>query len=287
MYLLKPRCRLSVVIPTSDDDHRLGLALEGYAAQTFRDFEVHIVNDGGSPATAELVDRFRNRLDIYYHYHNAPGRYHPASARNLGIAQSCGLRTVLSDCDVIPCPNTLAEHDRYGSERVYVLGIRRRIPRVVTENIIIPQHHAGLLDTAQIHRYPWRGDQRMIEAHFYGAFKHLIKGEDLPDEVRSSFATYFGMESRQMPGNLWKAWLCWSFNVSFPGNDHRFNPGFDCNYGYEDLEFALRMIADGYRVVVNQRIVAYHLDHVPRAPESAKQNKLFRESLRQILERHR
>ena len=287
MYLLKPKRQISVVIPTSDDDGRLELALNGYVAQTFKDFEVHVVNDGGGNGTANVIDRFSDRLDIYYHYYNAPGRYHPASARNIGIENSSGLRTVLSDCDVIPCPDALAEHAHYGTDKVYVLGIRRRISRVVTESIIMPQYRAGVLDLADIDRYPWRGDQRMMEVHFFGAFKHLIKGESPPDEVRQSFANYFGMEPRQMPGDLWKAWLCWSFNVSFPGHDRRFDSGFDGNYGYEDLEFALRMIADGYRVVVNQKIIAYHLDHSPRAPESNKQNTLFRDSLRMVLEKYR
>lgn len=282
MILLRPRYDIAVVIPTSNDDARLQLALEGYAAQTDPNFELHVVNDGGSDLTAELVDRFRRRLSIHYHYLAGQGRYRPASARNLGIDRCDADRIILSDCDVIPCPIAVQEHRRYANSRCYVLGMRRRLQRHIVERILLPRMRSSVLRLDDIPRYPWLGDHRLIEPAFRPMFRALLddRAPDAADRVR--FCKYFDYAPDQMPGELWKAWFCWSFNVSFSGK-YRFNPGFDDNYGHEDLEFGLRLIADGNRVVVNQKIVAYHLDHLPRADDDSKQRGLFQNTLREII----
>lgn len=283
MVLRQPASSLSVVIPTSNDDDRLALSLEGYARQTYHHFDIHIVNDGGSGATAGLVDRYRDRLNIYYYYLDMPGRYHPASARNLGIANCAPGRIILSDCDSVPCPVVMEEHSRYGKEKVYVLGIRRRIPRIIVEGMLIPRHRLGLLDSSLLHQYPWIGDQRLNEDRFWGVFQHLIDDTRPTNLQLAGLARYFGVRVEDMPGDIWKAWLCWTFNVSYLG-DHLFDPGFDCAYGFEDLEMALRLIEDGYEIKLNPNIVAYHLDHDIRAEENIKQSNIFRATLARILQ---
>jgi glycosyltransferase involved in cell wall biosynthesis len=54
----------SVIIPTYNRAARIKIALESLSRQTFADFEVIISDDGSTDNTKEIVDAFRNKLDI-------------------------------------------------------------------------------------------------------------------------------------------------------------------------------------------------------------------------------
>lgn len=58
---------LSVLLPTYNRAELLGMALEGLALQTFKDFQVIIWDDGSTDKTKKVVDGFSKRLDIDYH----------------------------------------------------------------------------------------------------------------------------------------------------------------------------------------------------------------------------
>ncbi len=54
--------RVSVVIPAFNAERYLRETLESVLAQTYRDFEVVVVDDGSSDGTAELVESFAQRV---------------------------------------------------------------------------------------------------------------------------------------------------------------------------------------------------------------------------------
>ena len=56
----------SVIIPTYNRADRLKTALECLYKQTFVDFEVIVCDDGSTDNTKEIVDAFRDKLDIKY-----------------------------------------------------------------------------------------------------------------------------------------------------------------------------------------------------------------------------
>ncbi len=93
--------RISVIVLTHGAGEDLGDTLESIAAQTFRDLEVLVVDDGtGTAARAELPDdRFRLVRQ------GAPSR---GAARNLGVAESGGEFLLFADGgDPLP-PEALA-----------------------------------------------------------------------------------------------------------------------------------------------------------------------------------
>jgi len=55
--------------------------------QTFRDFDVHIVEDGSEVTCREACDHFANRLDIHYYVKENGG---PGAARNYGAKRAQG-----------------------------------------------------------------------------------------------------------------------------------------------------------------------------------------------------
>lgn len=92
---------VSVIIPTKNRAKLVAEAIESVLNQTFRDFELVIVDDGSTDNTAEVVAGFKDPR-IVYHYQEGKER---GAARNQGVALSRGeFITFLDDDDwYLPC----------------------------------------------------------------------------------------------------------------------------------------------------------------------------------------
>ncbi len=92
--------RFSVIIPVYNRPDEVAELLESLVAQTCRDFEVIIVEDGSTVPCDSIVDRYKDRLDITYIAKQNEGR---SIARNHGIEASQGEYLIFFDSDcVIP-----------------------------------------------------------------------------------------------------------------------------------------------------------------------------------------
>ena len=102
---------VSVIIPTYNYAHFIGEALESVRAQTYRNLEIIVVDDGSTDKTAEVVARFPEARYIYQTNEGI------ASARNAGMRASAGQYLVFLDADDRLLPkaletgiNSLKEH---------------------------------------------------------------------------------------------------------------------------------------------------------------------------------
>ena len=90
--------RYSVIVPVFNRPDEARELLESLAAQTFRDFEVLVVEDGSSVPCGEEVEKFRDRLDVRYFTKPNSG---PGQTRNYGAERARGDFLVILDSDVI------------------------------------------------------------------------------------------------------------------------------------------------------------------------------------------
>jgi hypothetical protein len=112
------RPAVSVILPTFNRPDFLARALDSLTAQTFRDFEVVVVNDGGAGVEA-VLQRFAPALSITYVRHD--GNRAPAAARNSGLAIARGTYVAYLDDDDCYRPDhldVLVTALRRGSQRV-------------------------------------------------------------------------------------------------------------------------------------------------------------------------
>ena len=84
---------VSVIIPTYNYAHFIGEAIESVLAQTYRDFEIIVVDDGSTDETGDVVSRFS---EVRYIYQTNQGI---AAARNAGARASQGHSLVFLDAD--------------------------------------------------------------------------------------------------------------------------------------------------------------------------------------------
>lgn len=88
----------SLIIPVYNRPDEIRVVLEGLSRQTYRDFEVIVVEDGSIRKSDEVVDDFRDNLDVHYHYINNAGQ---GMARNYGFSKSEGEYIIILDSDII------------------------------------------------------------------------------------------------------------------------------------------------------------------------------------------
>lgn len=93
--------RYSVIIPVYNRPDEVDELLDSLTRQSFTDFEVIVVEDGSAIPCKDIVDRYRDVLDI--HYYNKPNSG-PGQTRNYGAERSKGEYLIILDSDCILPP---------------------------------------------------------------------------------------------------------------------------------------------------------------------------------------
>jgi glycosyltransferase involved in cell wall biosynthesis len=109
----------SVIIPVFNGEAFIQEALESVFADTWKSFEVIVVDDGSSDGTASLVKEFH---DVRYHFQHNQG---VAVARNTGIGLARGRYIAFLDSDDIWLPGRFEHSFRMLEEDTqvqYLLG---------------------------------------------------------------------------------------------------------------------------------------------------------------------
>lgn len=94
--------KISVVIPTYNAAVFLNRAVQSVNAQTYRDFEIIIADDGSDDETAAAVERVSN-----CRYFKIPHSGLPAAARNFGVQQAQSEYIAFLDSDDVWLPDKL------------------------------------------------------------------------------------------------------------------------------------------------------------------------------------
>jgi len=113
--------KASIIIPTYNRKDILSKCLAALKKQTFKDFEVIIVDDGSSYNTKEIFLKEKElNLKYLYQEHKQQG-----AARNRGVKIAKGKYVLFIGDDIIPKENWLEEHINYHSKNknCAVLGL--------------------------------------------------------------------------------------------------------------------------------------------------------------------
>lgn len=86
--------RISVIVPTYNCGNFIGQALESVFAQTYKDYEVIVVDDGSTDKTRDVIDYLSKRI-VYLEQSNRG----PSAARNLAILHATGEFLAYLDAD--------------------------------------------------------------------------------------------------------------------------------------------------------------------------------------------
>ena len=95
---------VSVIMPVYNAQKYIGKAIKSVLDQTFRDFELLVVDDCGNDASVEIAKRYTDQRIKMFHN---PGNMGIAYSRNLAIRESRGKYLAIMDDDDISMPDRL------------------------------------------------------------------------------------------------------------------------------------------------------------------------------------
>lgn len=94
--------KYSVIVPVYNRPDELRELLESLTAQSRKDFEVIIVEDGSTVSSEEVVQEYSKRLPVTYYFKPNSG---PGPSRNFGYAHARGIYFVVFDSDCVLPPS--------------------------------------------------------------------------------------------------------------------------------------------------------------------------------------
>lgn len=90
--------RFSVIIPVYNRPEEADELLESLTRQTFKDFEVIVVEDGSSVPCGEVVRKYVDVISVHYYVKPNSG---PGLSRNFGVERSSGEYVLILDSDCV------------------------------------------------------------------------------------------------------------------------------------------------------------------------------------------
>ena len=97
--------RVSVVIATYEAGRYLGSAVKSVLAQTRPVYEIHVVDDGSTDNTQQVMSQFAGEPRVHFHRQTNRGQAH---AKNVGIRASSGDFIAFLDADDLWTPDKIA-----------------------------------------------------------------------------------------------------------------------------------------------------------------------------------
>jgi len=97
--------KITVLIPAYNAAATLAATLDSLVQQTFRDFDVLLVNDGSGDDMAAIAEQYRDRLPLQVHH--LPQQVGVAGAANYGLARVTSPYIARIDADDLAAPERL------------------------------------------------------------------------------------------------------------------------------------------------------------------------------------
>lgn len=262
--------QISIIAPTFNKAAELDCTLLGFTRQTFKDFEVVVINDGGDDDTEQVVDKYTSMLNIQYAKQPNLGR---GPARNQGLKLAQGEYIIHIDSDRLPDENFVKVHQETLALRgkTVVIGSKHCVLRKYSNSLkIFDSVKKGYMDLLVRNKTSLEGileeEQELLTAdilqdNFHESIQrsYLFEGPDNFPEVRKVFTNQLE--------NFHFGWvLATTGNMSYQRVDEQLVDENFNGWGGEDTDLALQLYQKGYSFVFNPDAINYHQEH-PRERE--------------------
>ncbi len=253
----------SVIFTTYNHPKWLEKTLWGFAAQTWRDFEIIVADDGSGPETRAVIERAQREIDIpIRHIWQEDDGFQKCRILNKAIAESRGEYLIFTDGDCIPHPDFVRNHVELAEPDTMLSGGYFKLPLDVSRAITradIESGNATRPGWLLRHGVPFTPKIAKL-------LSHRLLGAIL-DALTITRATWNGHSS-----STWKSHI-----LATNGFDERMQ------YGGQDREFGERLMNMGLKTKqVRYRCSCVHLDHGRgyARPESIEKNRAIRRHTR-------
>lgn len=241
--------KLSVIFSTYEQPAWLEKVLWGFEAQTYRDFEVVIADDGSSAPTQELIARLAQKLRYPITHVRQPHEgFGKCRILNKAIAKATGAYCFFTDGDCIPRADLLAVHAANARRGHFLSGGYLKLPMATSQAITKDDILSGRATD-----YEWLRDHGTPWSRRLARFRWGPRAAAALDAITPTGATFNGHNS-----SVWMEDL-----IAVNGFDERLQ------WGGLDREIGERLENAGVRGrQFRHRALVVHLDH-PRGYRNA------------------
>ena len=219
--------KLAVIVTTYNRPDALEAVLEGYLAQTERDFELLVADDGSTHETADLVAGFAARAPFpVRHVWQEDLGFRAAAARNRAVAATDADYVIFTDGDCVPVHTFVAQHHRLAEPGWFLSGNRVLLSHAFTDEVLA-RH-------IPIHTWRWADWMR---ARGRGDINRVVPLLRLPDGGfrKHHPQQWEGVKTCNL--SVWRADL-----VRVNGLDETYS-----GWGLEDSDLVIRLLHAGVR----------------------------------------
>lgn len=259
--------RASVIVTTFNRPDALRAVLEGLAAQTCRDFECIVADDGSGPETRVVVEAMQPRFDTgrLKHVWQEHKGFRAAAIRNRAIETSAGEWVICLDGDCVPRARFIEGHLRAARVDAITRGSRVLCSEKLTRDVLASGAALHTLTDAELRDRHSKGDVNRVDAAA-GGWRDAMR----------SLSGVLRLEG-------WKSVR--TCNMLAPRSAIDAVSGFDERYegwGYEDSDLVIRLMRHGLHVRRGPADTAVlHLWHPDNPRDNAARNRaLLEETLR-------
>jgi len=183
----------SVIIPVYNRPEEVDELLDSLTKQTYSNFETLIIEDGSREKCNDIVEKYRNQLDIKYYFKENSGQ---GFSRNFGFEKATGDYFVVFDSDCLIPPhyfetvnNFLNQHklDAYGGpdrEHKSFKPVQKAISYVMTSPLTTGGIRGNKKHTGKFHPRSFNmGISRQVFEKT-GGYRITRMGEDIEFSIR-------------------------------------------------------------------------------------------------------
>jgi len=261
-----PPLDATVIMPTFNKAAYLDLTLSSYSTQRAENFEIIVIDDGGSDDAKAIAEQHKSEIPIRFMRCDHLGR---AGARNVALRQARGDIVIFSDDDRLVGPDFIAAHveaHRTADAPQVVLGWMYGIVSLLERKMLGPLFPTIARELAASGRKAEAGriallDATAIRERFNETVVQMATIEPDWDRKVSPAIAMFGEQLE----NFELGWFLGSTgNMSAPRSAIEALGGFDggyTGYGMEDTDLCYGLCRAGARVRLCRDAVNFHQLH--------------------------
>lgn len=234
--------KITVIIATYNKIDWLEKVLYGYSVQTYKDFDIIIADDGSSPETKNLIDRFKVNypVEITHAWHEDIG-YRRQKILNEAIVMAKNEYILFTDGDCIPREDFVETHAVQAEKGCFLSGGYCKLNMHLSETISekdITTHDC--FDVKWLKAQGELGNKNTLKLSVKDGLANFL------DVVTPTGATFNNCNS-----SAWKDDL-----IAINGYDERMQ------YGGPDRELGERLVNLGIKTKqIRYKAICLHLDH--------------------------
>ncbi len=141
--------KVSVIVTTYKDNETLALVLDALLLQDYQNFEVVVAEDDNSQETINLLENYKDSLNILHISHPDTGRT-KTTIQNKAIVASAGEYLIFIDGDVLTHSKFISSQVSIAKKSQVLAGRRVNLDKATSEAL-----RKGRLSVATLQKYYW------------------------------------------------------------------------------------------------------------------------------------